>query len=107
MPKSAVSVTLADENLIWLKGRALKAHDSLSAILDHLVSQARSGQLATSAGVRTVAGTIDLSIDDPDLSGADEAVRGLFSESLMRPSVVREVPVTYGGRRKSRKSRRG
>ena len=85
MPKSPVSVTLSDANLSWLRGRtmALKAR-SLSDTLDTLVTRARLGDEAPAAAMRSVAGTIDIAADDPELLGADAFVSGLVDASLAR-----------------------
>ncbi len=83
MPKQAISVTLAADNLTWLKGRAGAAGlRSVSELLDQLVAAARaSGGVGPS---RSVIGTIDVDPGDPLLDRADAAVRGLFDASLGR-----------------------
>ncbi len=105
MAKTAISVTLDEDNLLWLKGRAVKAHGSLSAALNDLVAQARAGRLSTTAAARSVVGTIDLPPDDPTLSTADKVVRAVFERSLARPLVARENAPAYTAPRK--KPRRG
>ncbi len=105
MPKTPISVTLDEENLLWLKGRAVKARGSLSAVLDDLVAQARAGRLSTPAAARSVVRTIDLPPDDPELDGADEVVRALFDRSTARPLLAKDTPPPYGEPRK--KPRRG
>jgi hypothetical protein len=44
MPKKGISVTLQDDNLLWLKGRTVAVKGrSLSETLDDLVTAARTG----------------------------------------------------------------
>ena len=82
MPKKPVSLTLEQDNLVWLRGRlAAGKWRSLSEVLDSLVTAARTGnQLGEPS--RSVAGTVDIASNDPDLSGADAYVRSLFDGSL-------------------------
>ena len=91
MPKKALSVTLAHENLLWLQGQTVASkRKSLSDTIDGLITQARqSGQVAPLT-VRSVVGTIDIDPHDPDLLTADADIRALFDRSLRRPFVVRE-----------------
>ena len=107
MAKAAISLTLAEENLIWVKGLALRRGHSMSSVIDNLVSQARTGRHASIEQPRSVIGTLDLPAGDPTLSGADEAIRDLFSASLARPMMVREQSSQYGARGPRRKVRRG
>lgn len=102
--KKAVSVTLHEDNLLWLKGRAAAGGlRGVSDLLDRLVSAARrSGPAPT---VRSVVGTIDLDPHDPLLEHADAAVRELFDRSLRQPTVVREPTTAY--RVRARRPRRG
>jgi len=103
--KKAISVTLAADNLVWLRGRAeAGGFRSVSELLDHLVSGARHAGAAGPA--RSVAGTVDIADDDADLEEADRAVRSLFEKSLRRPVVVKERSPQFG-HRQSRKSARG
>lgn len=96
MPRKAVSVTLDELNLTWLRGRArVTANGNLSEALDRLVTDARTGG-ATKAAVRSAVGLVRLPPDDPDLSKAKAAVRSLFEESLARPLFVRENATPYG-----------
>ena len=90
MAKKAVSVTLDDANVRWLKGRARISGGNVSDALDKLITQARTG--GRLAGPHTsVVGTIDLG-DDPDLLKADAAVQAWFAESLSSPFEVHEEP---------------
>jgi len=91
--KKAVSVTLAEENLLWLRGQATASTSgSLSEVIDHLVHRARTGGHGNAAAIRSVVGTIDLPAEDDDFAGADLYVRSLFDRSLGRPMLVRERP---------------
>jgi hypothetical protein len=106
MAKEPVSVTLAAENLLWLRGRTRAARRrSLSETLDLLVTEARRSRGLKDGASRSVVGTIDIDAADPDLAGADAYVRGLFDASTGRPFLVREEPTPYGVARK-RKPRR-
>ena len=107
MPKTGVSVTLDDANLLWLKSRtaAMKGR-SLSDTLDSLVTAARTGGTTPPAAIRSVAGTVDIASDDPNLDTADDYVRQLAEASLSRPIVARETP-PRAGMGKPRGSRRG
>jgi hypothetical protein len=87
MRKQAISVTLETDNLAWLRGRARAADRSVSETLDLLVTAARGDRSAGDS--RSVAGTISIAPHDPDLSGADAAVRSLFGASLARDAAAR------------------
>ena len=83
MPKQAVSVTLEQENLLWLRGQVRAARrKSLSEVLDSLVAEARTGGLVQEAAILSVVGTIRIADADPDLRQADAAVRSLFPGPL-------------------------
>lgn len=98
--RKAVSVTLASDNLLWLRAQAAAtSRGNVSAVLDRIVEEARLGGRTESAAIRSVAGTIDLPEDDPELEKADAYVRSLFAESARQPILVRE-------RRAPRRSRR-
>ena len=86
-------MTIEEDNLLWLKAQAAASpRGSVSAVLDRLVADARvEGRMNLSA-VNSVAGTIDLPADDPDLDGAASYVRDLFDRSLRRPILVKEEP---------------
>ena len=91
--RKAISITLSEDNLLWLRGQAARsARGSVSELLDRLVAEARHGGRTDPAAVRSVVGTIDLPDDDPDLAGADGYIRTMFSASLREPLVVRERP---------------
>lgn len=105
MPKRAVSLTLDEGNLLWLKGRG-QGHSNLSAAVDDLITAARAGRLGVPAAARSVAGTIDISADDPNLERADQAIRDLFAASLARPLRVAETRAPYEPVRQVKRSRR-
>jgi hypothetical protein len=103
--KKAVSVTLGEDNLLWLRGQAAaSANGSLSEVLDRLVDDARMSGRTDAKAIRSVAGTIDLPADDPDLAGADSYVRALFDRSLKRPMLVREKPPAPPAPRRRKRS---
>jgi hypothetical protein len=105
MAKRAVSVTLDEANLLWLKGQG-HGHGNLSAAVDDLITAARAGRFGVPAAVRSVVGTIDLAADDPDLERADSVVRDLFAASLARPLKVSESRAPYEPVRRVKRSRR-
>lgn len=95
MPKTPLSVTLDDANLLWLKGRtAGRKKRSLSETLDEILTEARTGGVGADAA-RSVVGTIDIADDDPTLELADAAVGALFETSLGRPFLVKEPSPGY------------
>lgn len=99
--KRAISVTIGEDNLVWLKGQAgASGSGSVSAVIDRLVREARAGGRTDAAAVRSVVGSIDLPPDDPDLTGADAYVRDLFERSSARPMQVRERPPARKAKRR-------
>lgn len=95
-----MSVTLDQDNVLWLKAQAAASvKGTVSDVLDRLVTRARADGQLEPAGIRSVAGTIDLPGDDPDLTAADGYLRGLFTQSISRPMLVRE--------RTAKRARRG
>ena len=105
MAKRAVSVTLDEANLLWLKGQGY-GHGNLSAAVDDLITAARAGRFGVPAAVRSVVGTIDLAADDPELERADSVVRDLFAASLARPFRVSETRAPFQPARRVKRSRR-
>jgi len=82
MPKQAISVTLRDDNLLWLRGRSRAAgHRSVSETLDRLITDARAAVRASDATRRSVQGTIRIVTGDPSLARADALIRALFQAS--------------------------
>ena len=95
MAKTAISLTLEQTNLLWLKGRArVVAGGSLSAAVDQLITEARAGRLGQSDPPRSVIGTIDLP-DERALVAGTDTMTALFADSLARPIFVHERPVGY------------
>jgi hypothetical protein len=105
MSKKPVSLTLDEGNLLWLRGRGY-GRGNLSAAVDALIAEARTGRLGSPAAVRSVVGTIDLAPDDRQLERADAVVRELFAASLARPLVVRASRAAYKHTSKATKPRR-
>lgn len=104
MPKLPLSVTLEQDNLLWLRGRvAAGKRKSLSEALDEILTAARVGGQVAHA--RSIVGTVDIAADDPGLERADEHVRAQFAASIARPALVREARAQSG--RAKPKSRRG
>jgi hypothetical protein len=108
MAKTALSVTLDDLNLVWLRGRArVKTGGNLSRALDEVITAARTAGTGLDGTARSAVGLVTLPDDDPDLAKADAAVRALFDESLARPLYAREPRERYGaGAAKATASRR-
>ena len=88
-----ISVTIDEDNLLWLKAQAAATgRGSVSAVLDRLVAEARAEGRTIMNAVKSVAGTIDLPSEDPDLDGAPAYARELFDRSLRRPMPVKADP---------------
>jgi hypothetical protein len=103
MSKQAISVTLDEENLTWLKGRAgASGLRSVSELLDQIVSAARA---SGGAGVsRSVAGTVEIDQADPWLERADTAIRALFdAPSGRRPAPASPSPAHRVAKRTRRR----
>ena len=80
MPQKAVSLTLDEGNVLWLKGRGY-GRRSLSAAVDDLITAARGGRLGIPPAIRSVIGTMDIAADDPRLERVDRRMRDLFAAS--------------------------
>src|SRR6185503_197343 len=94
MPKLPVSVTLEADNLLWLRARATGTkRRSLSDLLDEIVTAARVA--AHGDSIRSVVGTVDLPLDDPELERAKVSLRAEFEASLARPILIHENKTTY------------
>lgn len=104
MPKKALSVTLDQDNLLWLQGQTRMAkRRSLSETLDTLITDARLAGRVPASSIRSVRGTISINEFDPELLTADDYVRSIFEESIQRPFLVREsVPAARPRRGKKR-----
>ncbi|HUF23433.1 MAG TPA: hypothetical protein VMN81_04830 [Vicinamibacterales bacterium] len=105
--RKPVSVTLDQDNIIWLKGRArASARGSLSEVLDRLVTRARLEGRTDDGAIRSVVGTIDFPDDDESLAEMDVFVRSCFDESLERTAaMLRESPPPYRTTRRQRKKK--
>ena len=104
MTRRAISVTLETDNVTWLKGRAGAAGESVSELIDQLVTTARQGGGVGPA--RSVVDTIDIDSSDPLLERADAAVRSTFEASLARSLGVHEGRAKYGTAAKRPRKRR-
>jgi hypothetical protein len=86
MPKVAVSVTLGDANVLWLKSRTMtRKGRSVSETLDELVTAARTTGVTTLRGMTSVVGTIDIATFDPDLATADAYINTLMGSARAQP----------------------
>ena len=104
MPKSALSITLDQDNLLWLRAQTAAAKGkSLSDTIDQLVTAARQAGRVAEGAIRSVAGTIDISDEDPDLAHADAYVNALFERSVAQPYLVRGTGPAPRGRRGRRR----
>jgi hypothetical protein len=91
--RQAVSITLARDNILWLKAQAAASvKGTVSDVVDRLVTDARTQGRSEAAAITSVRDTIDLPEDDPDLERADTYVREILGRSLRRPVMVRERP---------------
>lgn len=108
MPRKAVSLTLDEQNLLWLRARSKAfGRGNLSETVNALVTEARAGRLGAPMAPRSVVGTIDIVADDPELEQADDAIRELFAASISRPFLVRENAGRRPVPRPARKGKRG
>lgn len=85
MSHKTVAVDLDPANFLWLNAQArATGRRSMSEFLNEVVAKARSGSAGEASDVRSVVGRARISDDDPDLAGADAAIRALFEESASR-----------------------
>jgi hypothetical protein len=85
MSKKAVSVTLQQDNLLWLRTRVkVKGDRSLSEALDQIITEARAGAGARGAQARSVVGSARIPRSDKALSEAGAQVAALFRGSVRR-----------------------
>lgn len=105
--RKPVSVTLDQDNIIWLKGQALaSARGSLSDVLDRLVTRARLEGRTDSGTIRSVVGTIDFPDDDASLAEMDAFVRSCFEESFRRTeAMLRETAPRYRAKKSVRRKK--
>ena len=89
MPKTPLSVTLEEANLLWLRARAAgQKSRGLSQALDDVLTEARRGGPGGEAP-RSVVGTVDIAPEDPSLAhadGADPVDLRRLSQTSVRPS---------------------
>jgi hypothetical protein len=98
MPKRAISVTLHEDNLVWLRGQSRAArHRSVSETLDRLIAEARTSRRHADGSIQSVKGTIQISKNDPSLAGADAVIRALFDASTGRRARARRRSVRRRG----------
>lgn len=91
MSKRAISVTLSPENLLWLQATATRwSRRSLSDTLDGILDDLRGRASVT--GARSLFGQLTIDASDPELRGADAAVRRLFAAIPDTASVARDAP---------------
>lgn len=103
--KKAISVTLTQDNLLWLRGQAARtAEGNVSEVVDRLIGEARAAGRTHPAAIRSVVGTIDLP-DDDSLEKPDPYVKAMFERSLSRPLLVRERAPKARGRRGATRDR--
>jgi len=94
MGKTAISVTLDEQNLLWVKGRIVATGArSVSEFLDRLLTEARTRGKGGAA--RSVVGTIDIDPRDPLLHEADAVVSSLFEAALSRAAPAKKAPRAY------------
>ena len=106
MRKTPISLTLDENNLLWLRGRTAAAgFRSISSTLDRLVTEARTSGRLADVSIRSVAGTIDIAASDPLLEVADAMIRDQFETSLRQPLAQKERPTST--RRTSRAKAKG
>jgi hypothetical protein len=66
--KRAISITLGEDNLLWLKGQAgANANGSVSEVIDRLVREARTAGRTDAAAIRSVVGSLDLGVGNGSL----------------------------------------
>ena len=101
--KKAISVTIEEDNLLWLKAQAAATvKGSVSDVLDRLVRDARLE--GRTDAIRSVVGTVDLA--NGDLDTADAYVRTMFARSLGRPLLVKERAPRQAGAVRTRGRKR-
>jgi hypothetical protein len=84
MTKKAISLTLQTENLLWLHAQSIRSGRSASDVLDAVIRQARGATALETTPAPSIAGSIRIDDRDPELLGADTALRRLFEGSLHR-----------------------
>jgi hypothetical protein len=91
MPKRAVSLTLEEDNLQWVRSQAAGTRRrSLSDAVDQIITAARKSGDVLDASITSVVKTVEIHPDDPNLDAADMYVAELFAQSTSRSLVVRD-----------------
>jgi len=84
MRAKTVALDLDPGNLVWLEAQALATgHRTVSDVVNEAIARARTGA-TKGAEVKSVVGSARIAEEDPDLTGADAAIRQLFKESQER-----------------------
>jgi hypothetical protein len=104
MNKQAISVTLEKDNLAWVRGRAMAAGRlSVSEMLDRIIEAARTSGAGGGSAATSVVGTVAIAPEDALLLTADEAIRGLLTQSVRRSArAIARARATGSGRRAAR-----
>ena len=83
MIKQPISVTLARDNILWLRAQvASKGCRSVSQMLDSLIVAARQAQETPPS--QSVVGSVSLDPSDPDLLQADTVLHALFALEILK-----------------------
>jgi hypothetical protein len=81
MAKKAISLTLSQDNLLWLRAETKSRRSrSVSETLDRLLDELRVREGISAK--RSVVGMVRIDETDPKLEKADAMLRALFSRSL-------------------------
>ncbi len=79
----AVTLELESSNLLWLEDQAIASgRRTLSEVVNEVLAKVRGKSEPRAAP--SVRGLIEIAEDDPNLEGADAALRALFAESFER-----------------------
>ena len=106
--RKAISVTIDVDNLLWLKGQArASARETLSSVIDRIITEARLEGRTQPGVIRSVKGSIELPDDDLDLKAADAYVQAIFDGSLRRPLLLKEARAPYKAGNRSKAPQRG
>jgi len=85
MSRKAITLELESANLLWLEDQAATSgRQTLSEVINEILAKLRGSRADKPSSVESIREMIEISDDDPNLEGADEALRALFAESLGR-----------------------
>ena len=85
MSHKTLPIDLDLRNLEWLKAQTQTTdRRSMSEIVNQVIAKARNGGVAEIREVRSAVGQARIFEDDPELAGADAAIRNLFEQSRSR-----------------------